>query len=186
MPRTAAQEPLVLPTAVCGYVLRQLGPCDEAAYWRLVDASRRHLGRHGDYTYLRSATPEWARAALVTEREGHLRLLGWLGPEAVGRFDLIAREPGQFVVAYWLAQAFTGCGPCHGRVCGPSVPREDPSRGNGRLGRRDQGQHAQRRRAQPPRVRPGGGHGPLRPLPSRPDGTPTLRLGSARRRLVGW
>jgi RimJ/RimL family protein N-acetyltransferase len=110
MPWTAAQQPLVLPTAVCGYVLRQLGPCDEALYWRLVDANRRHLGRHGDDTDLQSATPEPVRAALVTEREGHLRRLGWLAAEAVGRLGLIARDPGQFVIAYWLAEAFTGRG----------------------------------------------------------------------------
>ncbi len=83
---------------------------DESAYWRLVDASRDHVSQHGDYSDLKAATRASVHTDIGHSEPGHLRVLGWVQGEAVGRFDFIARDRGQFVLGYWLAPRHAGHG----------------------------------------------------------------------------
>lgn len=90
--------------------LRELTSQDAAVYYALVDANRDHLTRHGDYQDLKVATLESVTADLDSVVAGHLCFGAWYRGELVGRFDLIRRAPGNFVLGYWLGKDSTGRG----------------------------------------------------------------------------
>lgn len=87
-----------------------LSPDDVDAYYELVDRNRTHLTQHGDWTDLGDATPESVRASLSNLDDHNAQFGIWLDGRLIGRTDLNARTPGNFVLSYWLGGEFTGKG----------------------------------------------------------------------------
>jgi RimJ/RimL family protein N-acetyltransferase len=87
-----------------------LSPDDADALYDLIDRNRAHLTQHGDWTDLGDATPESVQASL-SDSDGRNAQFGiWLDRQLIGRADLNARTPGNFVLGYWLGREFTGKG----------------------------------------------------------------------------
>ena len=78
-------------------------------YYALVDRNRAHLTKHGDYGDMLTATLASVREELGAPRE-HLMLGIWRKRALIGRVDLIPKEPGIFVIGYWLGRDFLGQG----------------------------------------------------------------------------
>ena len=87
-----------------------LSPDDAEAFYDLIDRNRTHLTQHGDWTDLGDATPESVHASLSNLDERHAQFGIWLDGRLIGRTDLNARTPGNFVLSYWLGREFTGKG----------------------------------------------------------------------------
>ena len=90
--------------------LVSLTPEDAPAYYELVDRNRKHLTQHGDWTDHGEATPESVRKSLHNLEGRDARFGIWLDGQLIGRSDLNARTPGNFVLGYWLGGEFTGTG----------------------------------------------------------------------------
>lgn len=90
-------------------VLRELTVSDAAAYYDLIDRNRDHLGQHGDYREERTATLAWVRESLQAPSNG-LRFGLWYRGALAGRADLHPKEPGHFVLGYWLGANYVGKG----------------------------------------------------------------------------
>jgi ribosomal-protein-serine acetyltransferase len=87
-----------------------LTPEDADAYYDLVDRNRGHLTQHGDYTDLGEATPESVKASLGNPGGRNAQFGIWLDGKLIGRADLNARTPENFVLGYWLGRESTGKG----------------------------------------------------------------------------
>jgi ribosomal-protein-serine acetyltransferase len=101
----------VLDTDVPGLVLDLLTVRDTAEYYALLVRNREHLGRFGNYSDERRATPEWVLRTLSEEPEdGTLRFgIRWDGRLA-GRIDLVAVDPPRYSLGYWIDRDATGRG----------------------------------------------------------------------------
>jgi ribosomal-protein-serine acetyltransferase len=89
--------------------LAPLSTDDAEAYDALLDRNREHLTRHGDYRDALTATRESVRDELNAATD-NLALGIWLDRELTGRVDLVPKEPGIFVIGYWLGRDFLGRG----------------------------------------------------------------------------
>ncbi len=87
-----------------------LSPEDADAFYELVDRNRTHLRQHGDWTDLAEATRESVAASLDNADGRNAQFGIWLNEMLIGRADLNARTPGNFVLGYWLGGEFTGKG----------------------------------------------------------------------------
>jgi ribosomal-protein-serine acetyltransferase len=97
-------------TTIPALRLVALSPDDAQAYYELVDRNRTHLTQHGDWTDLGDATPESIQASLSDLDDRNAQFGIWLDGRLIGRTDLNARTPGNFVLSYWLGGEFTGKG----------------------------------------------------------------------------
>jgi ribosomal-protein-serine acetyltransferase len=90
--------------------LIELTPDDAQAYYDLVDRNRDHLTQHGDYLWLKEATPESVEAELSDPEHRNIRFGVWLDDRLIGRVDSNPHSPGNFVLGYWLGREYTGKG----------------------------------------------------------------------------
>lgn len=97
-------------TEVEGLRLVELGAGQFDEYYRLVDRNRTHLTRHGDYEDLGTATYESVLSDLRDDPDNAARFGIRLNGTLIGRVDLVPRDPGNYVLGYWLDQAQTGNG----------------------------------------------------------------------------
>jgi RimJ/RimL family protein N-acetyltransferase len=84
-----------------------LSPNDAEAFYDLIDRNRTHLTQHGDWTDLGDATPQSVHASLSNLDDRNAQFGIWLDRQLIGRTDLNARTPGNFVLSYWLGREFT-------------------------------------------------------------------------------
>jgi ribosomal-protein-serine acetyltransferase len=99
---------LVPTSRTCGVIA--LSPDDADAYYELVDRNRTHLTQQGDWTDLGDATPESVQASLSNVDDRNAQFGNWLEGRLIGRTDLNAQTPGNFVLSYWLGGEFTSKG----------------------------------------------------------------------------
>jgi ribosomal-protein-serine acetyltransferase len=99
-----------IPTSRPELELRELSVGDADAYFSLVDGNRDHLGQHGDYAELNTATAESIHAELAAEYTAGVRFGAWCGDTIVGRFDLTDHHDGNYVLGYWLGRQYLGRG----------------------------------------------------------------------------
>jgi ribosomal-protein-serine acetyltransferase len=97
-------------TEVKGLRLVSLGPGQVDEYYQLVDRNREHVTRHGDYEELGTATRESVLADLQDDPDGAARFGIRFKGTLIGRVDLVPRDPGNYVLGYWLDQTQTGNG----------------------------------------------------------------------------
>jgi RimJ/RimL family protein N-acetyltransferase len=97
-------------TAIPALRLVALSPDNAEAYYELVDRNRTHLTQYGDWPDLGDATPESVQASLSDLDDRNAQFGIWLEGRLIGRTDLNARTPGNFVLSYWLGGEFTGKG----------------------------------------------------------------------------
>ncbi|MGZ4109411.1 MAG: GNAT family N-acetyltransferase [Actinomycetota bacterium] len=95
-------------TAIDGFALHPLTIDDLDAYATLVDANRRHLTAHGDFTEFETATLGDLEADLMADAS--TRFAAWLDDVMIGRVDLVPRGGGNVVLGYWLDAGHTGHG----------------------------------------------------------------------------
>ena len=100
----------IIATIIPALQLVELSADDAEAYYDLIDRNRTHLTQHGDWTDLGDATPESVHASLSYLDDRSAQFGIWLDGRLIGRTDLNARTPGNFVLSYWLGGEFTGKG----------------------------------------------------------------------------
>jgi ribosomal-protein-serine acetyltransferase len=83
---------------------------DIDAYYALVDTNRDHLTQYGDYSTMRSATRVSVSEELMNASADRTRMGLWNDDALIGRIDLHEKEPGKFVLGYWLGSSYTGHG----------------------------------------------------------------------------
>jgi ribosomal-protein-serine acetyltransferase len=98
-----------LETEIDGLWLSSLAAGSLDEYYSLVDRNREHLTRYGDYAELGAATLESIRDDLASNPDQAFRL-GIRLNVLIGRVDLVPREPGNYVLGYWLDEGQTGHG----------------------------------------------------------------------------
>jgi RimJ/RimL family protein N-acetyltransferase len=99
-----------------------LSPDDAEAFYDLIDRNRTHLTQHGDWTDLGDATSESVPVSLSNLDDRNAQFGIWLDRRLIGRADLNARAPGNFVLSYWLGREFTGKGDARQRPARRSSP----------------------------------------------------------------
>ncbi len=98
-----------LETEIAGLTLRELTVDHAEEYYCLLAANRAHLTQHDDYQEEGSATLDLVRVSLSSSAHGK-RFALWHGGQMAGRADLVAKDPGKFVLGYWLGRKFSGKG----------------------------------------------------------------------------
>lgn len=98
-----------LPTGIESLALRPLQAQDAAAYYELTVKNLTYLTAMGDYQELKASTLEHVEKELSKPGDG-ARYGVWVNNSLTGRVDLSPREPGEFVLGYWLAEKATGKG----------------------------------------------------------------------------
>jgi ribosomal-protein-serine acetyltransferase len=90
-------------------VLAPLSADGVESYDALLDRNRRHLTRHGNYRDALTAARSTVKDELNATTDS-LVLGVWLARALIGRIDLIPKEPGIFVIGYWLGHDVVGHG----------------------------------------------------------------------------
>lgn len=96
-------------TAIPGLLLRPLGSTDAPDLSRAIAENRAHLTAFGDYAELTSMSLDQLAAELSTT-DNKQRFGIFDGGQLIGRADLIAIEPPNYGIGYWLAAHATGKG----------------------------------------------------------------------------
>ena len=101
---------LAIPTCNSRLRLVTLSAEDIDAYYALVDANRDHLTRYGDYSNAKLATRISVSEEIMNASDDRTRMGLWNDDTLIGRIDLHEKEPGKFVLGYWLGSTYTGHG----------------------------------------------------------------------------
>jgi RimJ/RimL family protein N-acetyltransferase len=99
-----------LGTSIAAVTLRELTSHDAGRYYELVNANRKHVSQHGDYTAERDATPGTIIGYFTCPPDSNLRLGIWHDTTLIGRVDLVPVSPPQYSIGYWLGSSYTGHG----------------------------------------------------------------------------
>ncbi|WP_211319272.1 GNAT family N-acetyltransferase [Quadrisphaera granulorum] len=97
-------------TARAGLVLRELVEQDAGALHALLQASKAHLTRLGNFTAIAAADLAAVAAELAAQQPAPLSFAVVEGDAMVGRVDLVAVDPPRYGLGYWLAPWATGRG----------------------------------------------------------------------------
>ncbi len=100
--------PVELTTASPRVLLRALDPSDAAELWALVQKSRAHLTRHGDFLEL--ADRDVAATARELEGSAEHAFGIFLDGALVGSAALVPVDPPRYGCGFWLAEPATGQG----------------------------------------------------------------------------
>jgi RimJ/RimL family protein N-acetyltransferase len=100
--------PVPVPTEWPHVTLRRLDGSHSNRLYDLLQANRAHLTQYGDYRDQVAADPDGLRAEL--EAADRLCYGIFVMDDLVGRIDLVAVDPPQYGLGYWLAHQATGRG----------------------------------------------------------------------------
>ena len=100
---------LKLETEIAGPNIATLTYDDAVAYYELVDRNREHLTRLGDYRSVRTASLQSVQDELSANSPNVVTGI-WLSRDLIGRIDLIPKDPGTFVIGYWIDENAQGYG----------------------------------------------------------------------------
>lgn len=100
---------LTLETEIAGLQVTTLTSLDTVAYYELVDRNREHLTRLGDYRSMLTASLVSVRDELSASSPNLVTGI-WLRRKLIGRVDLIPKDPGIFVIGYWIDEGEQGHG----------------------------------------------------------------------------